>query len=74
MGKQVCTRTMAAGVLAALNGSKKRINQHSASFRLMRAFFQARPLFCCTPCLPPPVTLRFMMPFIHVKHPPVFIL
>ena len=34
---------MAAGVLAALNGSKKRINQRSASFRLMRAFFQARP-------------------------------
>lgn len=43
VGKQVCTRTMAAGVLAALNGSKKRINQRSASFRLLRAFFQARP-------------------------------
>ena len=43
MGKQVCTRTMAAGVLAALNGSKKRINHRSATFRLMRAFFQARP-------------------------------
>ncbi|KAK9826765.1 hypothetical protein WJX81_007288 [Elliptochloris bilobata] len=39
-GLAICTRTMAAAASAVLHGPKKHINERSASFRLLRTFFQ----------------------------------